>query len=114
MDRGFRGAASSVLGRLPARPAFVLPFSPGYAVMGGSAVLIHWDLARDNRAAGFVGASRPLLVYLRLLSPTRSLIRGFFKDGYDTFLDSPRFLHALARLPLRFLRVAALMKPLMS
>ncbi|KAJ5884331.1 hypothetical protein N7504_011903 [Penicillium tannophilum] len=109
--RGVMGAAFELL---PARPALVLPFSPVYVVAGASDIVVYRDLARDNRDMGLSEAGRPLLVYLRLLSPTRSLIRGFFEDGIQAFLDSPRLLRALARLPPRFMRAAALMRPLMT
>lgn len=41
IDRGFRRAASLVLRRLPARPTFILLFSPGYTIIGGLAVLVY-------------------------------------------------------------------------
>ncbi|KAJ6088259.1 hypothetical protein N7486_003269 [Penicillium sp. IBT 16267x] len=114
VDSRCRELMVSVLGRLPALSAPVLPFSPAYVAVGGSAVLVYRDIVRDNREVGFLEVSRPLLVYCRLLSPTRSLLRGLFEEGIHAFLDSPRFLRALAHLPLRFSRAVALMRPLMS
>ncbi|KAJ5758764.1 hypothetical protein N7520_005920 [Penicillium odoratum] len=114
VDERGREVMLSTLGFLSARPALVFPFPPAYVVVAGSAALVHWDLIRDNRDLGFLEASRPLLVYLRLRSPTRSVLRGFFEDSTRAFLDSPRFLQAVARLPLRFARASALMRPLMA